>query len=158
MHTDPRLRETHLGQWQGMSHSEVDAQWPDARAEWRRSPHWAPPQGESRLDVALRTRQVIDGLVEEFPDWDERPAVVVSHGGAIAALTAALLEFPAAQYPIFNGLGNTCWVQLSAHHRPERNGEDPAASEIEPTTDTARSLLWRLDQWNAGITPPVEVS
>ena len=33
VHTDPRLRETHLGQWQGMSHSEVDAQWPDARVE-----------------------------------------------------------------------------------------------------------------------------
>lgn len=158
VHTDPRLRETHLGQWQGMSHSEVDAQWPDARVEWRRSPRWAPPQGESRLDVASRTRQVIDELVEEFPDWDERPAVVVAHGGAIAALTAALLEFPAAQYPIFNGLGNTCWVQLSAHRRPEHTGEDVATPEIEPTTEAARSLLWRLDQWNAGITPPVEVS
>ena len=158
VHTDPRLRETHLGQWQGMSHSEVDAQWPDARVEWRRSPRWAPPQGESRLDVASRTRQVIDELVEEFPDWDERPAVVVAHGGAIAALTAALLEFPAAQYPIFNGLGNTCWVQLSAHRHPEHTGEDVATPEIEPTTEAARSLLWRLDQWNAGITPPVEVS
>lgn len=156
--TDPRLRETHLGRWQGMSHSEVDAQWPDARVEWRRSPRWSPPEGESRLDVALRTRQVIDELVQDSPEWGEQPAVVVAHGGAIAALTAALLEFPAAQYPVFNGLGNTCWVQLSAHRRPETPGDRSPTPEVEPTTEAARALLWRLDQWNAGITPPVEAS
>ena len=156
--TDPRLRETHLGRWQGMSHSEVDAQWPDARIEWRRSPRWSPPQGESRLDVARRTRQVIDELVQEFPEWGEQPAVVVAHGGAIAALTAALLEFPAEQYPVFHGLGNTCWAQLSAHRRPEPTGDAPPHPEVGPTTEAAGALVWRLDQWNAGITPPVEAS
>ena len=27
---------------------------------------------------------------------------------------------------------------------------------VAPTTDAARRVLWRLDQWNAGITPPVD--
>ncbi|MEH6623505.1 MULTISPECIES: histidine phosphatase family protein [Dietzia] len=153
--TDPRLRETHLGTWQGMSHSEVDGQWPDARVRWRSSPRWSPPEGESRLDVARRTREVVDELVESSPDWSEHPAVIVAHGGAIAALTASLLELPVEQYSVFNGLGNTCWVQLSAHVRPEGTAAQPPEPEVGPTTEAARGVLWRLDQWNAGITPPV---
>ena len=155
VHTDPRLRETHLGTWQGMSHSEVDDQWPDARQQWRSSPRWSPPEGESRLDVARRTRAVVDELVEQSPEWTEHPAVIVAHGGAIAALTAALLELPVEQYPMFNGLGNTCWVQLSAHPRPQASRSRAVDLEVAPGTDTARDLIWRLDQWNAGITPPV---
>ena len=156
VHTDPRLRETNLGTWQGMSHSEVDEQWPDARLRWRSSPRWSPPDGESRIDVARRTREVVDELVESSPEWGEHPAVIVAHGGAIAALTGALLELPVEHYPMFNGLGNTCWVQLSAHPRPANPDESHAEPEVAPTTDAARALLWRLDQWNAGITPPVD--
>ncbi|AWH91743.1 histidine phosphatase family protein [Dietzia lutea] len=154
--TDPRLRETNLGTWQGMSHSEVDEQWPDARLRWRSSPRWSPPDGESRIDVARRTREVVDELVESSPEWGEHPAVIVAHGGAIAALTGALLELPVEHYPMFNGLGNTCWVQLSAHPRPADPDESQAEPEVAPTTDAARAFLWRLDQWNAGITPPVD--
>ena len=32
---DTRLRETHLGDWQGMTHLEVDAVAPGARLAWR---------------------------------------------------------------------------------------------------------------------------
>lgn len=156
--TDPRLRETDLGTWQGMSHSEVDDQWPGARARWRSSPRWSPPGGESRLDVARRTRAVVDELVHGSPEWDEHPAVFVAHGGAIAALTAALLELPVDQYAVFNGLGNTCWVQLSAHIRPDAGSEVVEEPEIGATIEAGRGLLWRLDQWNAGVTPPVETS
>ena len=152
--TDARLRETHLGTWQGMSHSEVDEQWPDARLNWRSSPRWAPPEGESRIDVARRTRAVVDELVRDQPEWNEHPAVIVAHGGAIAALTAALIELPVEQYPIFNGLGNTCWVQLSAHRRPHDSDGPSGDLDVPPGNDTARGLLWRLDQWNAGVTPP----
>ena len=156
--TDRRLRETDLGTWQGMTHSEVDDQWPDARKLWRGTPRWAPPEGESRIDVARRTRQVVDELLQSSPEWDEHPAVLVAHGGAIAALTAALLELPVEQYPMFNGLGNTCWVQLSAHNHLEVTDGTAPAPEVPPTTDAAREVIWRLDQWNAGVTPPVEVS
>src|SRR5699024_6722622 len=154
--TDPRLRETHLGAWQGMSHAEVDEQWPGARGRWRSSPRWAPPEGESRLDVAHRTREVVDELVDSAPEWSEHPAVLVAHGGAIAALTATLLELPVEHYAVFNGLGNTCWVQLSAHPRPAPDTGADDRTEVSPTTPGARNVLWRLDQWNAGITPPVE--
>lgn len=148
--TDPRLRETDLGRWQGMSHSEVDTRWPGARGRWRCNPRWAPPEGESRVDVARRTRAVVDELVDRSPEWSEHPAVLVAHGGAIAALTASLLELPVENYAVFNGLGNTCWAQLSAHPRSERSDTDGDAAEIGPTTEGARDLMWRLDVWNAG--------
>ena len=35
---DPRLRETHLGQWQGRTIAEIEAEWPGAIAEWRSDP------------------------------------------------------------------------------------------------------------------------
>ena len=69
--TDARLRETHLGQWQGRTSAEVDAEFPGARAIWRHDPTWAPPEGESRVDVAERARPVIDELMADFGGWDQ---------------------------------------------------------------------------------------
>jgi len=39
---DSRLRETHLGDWQGLTHTEVDALAPGARLAWRDDARWAP--------------------------------------------------------------------------------------------------------------------
>ena len=69
---DARLRETNLGDWQGMSSVEVDEEFPGARAIWRHDPTWAPPQGESRVDVAKRARPVIDELMRTH-DWSRAP-------------------------------------------------------------------------------------
>ncbi|MGO2613263.1 histidine phosphatase family protein, partial [Corynebacterium flavescens] len=104
---DKRLRETDLGRWQGMSSAEVDAQFPGARAIWRHDPTWAPPEGESRVDVAKRARPVIDSLMRTSTTWDDGPVLVVAHGGAISALTCHLLGLEHHQYGILSGLKNT---------------------------------------------------
>ncbi|MFD4368164.1 histidine phosphatase family protein [Rhodococcus sp. NPDC058521] len=126
---DERLRETCLGEWQGMTHLEVDSEFPGARARWRADATWAPPGGESRVDVAERSRPVVEELLEKHDGWDAAPVLLVAHGGLVAALTATLLDLPVNRWPVLGGLGNTSWVQLSAHgsDRPE----------------------WRLDVWNA---------
>jgi probable phosphoglycerate mutase len=133
--TDARLRETHLGDWQGMTHQEVDAMSPGARQAWREDATWAPHGGESRIDVADRTLPIIAELVEGEPEWgdddSDRPVVLVAHGGTIAALTAALLGLPVDSWPVFGGMGNASWTQLSGH------GADVG------------DLRWRLDVWNA---------
>ncbi|MDI9919088.1 histidine phosphatase family protein [Rhodococcus sp. IEGM 1379] len=128
--TDPRLRETHLGDWQGLTHGDVDRQTPGVRATWRADATIAPPGGESRIDVAKRSVPVVQELLESLPDWSEQPVVLVAHGGLIAALTAALLDLPVDRWPVLGGLGNTSWVQLSGHGDPQ-------------------SIEWRLDVWNA---------
>ena len=76
---DTRLRETHLGDWQGMTHLEVDASAPGARLAWRDDARWAPHGGESRVDVAARSLPVVDELRRRQAEWGadepDRPVV-----------------------------------------------------------------------------------
>jgi glucosyl-3-phosphoglycerate phosphatase len=135
---DERLRETHLGDWQGMTHLEVDDVAPGARLAWRDDARWAPHGGESRVDVAARSVPLVAELFDQYPEWgdDDRPLVLVAHGGLIAALTAALLDLPVDNWPVLGGLGNASWVQVSGH---QRAGGGTAFGDIR----------WRLDVWNA---------
>lgn len=153
---DKRLRETHLGQWQGKNHEEVDSVHPGARALWRHDASWAPPEGESRIEVAQRSREVIDELMHSFAEWDDSALLVVAHGGTIAALTSHLLGFAHEQYPIFSGLKNTRWAQLTARPRyypgsPDADGEgDPVIPQARFTPETVGDAQWYLDGWNMG--------
>ncbi|MGV0626684.1 glucosyl-3-phosphoglycerate phosphatase [Mycolicibacter minnesotensis] len=139
---DTRLRETHLGDWQGLTHHEVDAAAPGARLAWRDDARWAPHGGESRVDVAQRSTPLVDELLASEPDWGraehaERPVVLVAHGGLIAALTAALLRLPVDNWPVLGGMANASWTQLSGYSEDS----DDATSEAD--------VRWRLDVWNA---------
>lgn len=135
---DTRLRETHLGDWQDLNHVEVDAKWPGARLAWRNDATWAPHGGESRVDVAERGLPLVRELIADQTEWGtdepERPVVLVAHGGLIAALTAALLKLPVANWPALGGMGNASWVQLSGHADADAEFDD---------------IRWRLDVWNA---------
>lgn len=115
---DSRLRETFLGQWQGRTHGEIDAEYPGQRATWRHDATWAPPGGETRVEVAQRMRAVVDELLDD-DSWPGSTVLLVAHGGAIAALTASLLDVPVSHYTMFNGLRNTAWVELTARPRPD---------------------------------------
>lgn len=138
VHVDTRLRETHLGEWQGLTHHQVDANAPGARLAWRDDATWAPHGGESRIDVADRSVPLVSEIVAAEHEWGleepDRPVVLVAHGGLIAALCAALLDLPVDSWPVLGGMGNASWAQLSAH------GADHAAFA---------DLRWRLDVWNA---------
>ena len=65
---DTRLRETHLGDWQGLTHVEVDAAAPGARLAWRENARWAPHGGESRVDVAARSMPLVTELLAAKPN------------------------------------------------------------------------------------------
>jgi broad specificity phosphatase PhoE len=136
LRVDTRLRETHLGDWQGMTHTQIDAAIPGARLAWREDASWAPHGGESRVDVAARSLPLIAELVAAEPEWgrDERPVVLVAHGGLIAALTAALLRLPVANWPALGGMGNASWTQLSGYSADD--------ADID-------GIAWRLEVWNA---------
>ncbi|QZH68310.1 glucosyl-3-phosphoglycerate phosphatase [Mycolicibacterium farcinogenes] len=137
---DKRLRETHLGDWQGLTHLEVDTVAPGARVAWREDARWAPHGGESRVDVADRSIPVVAQAVAGQKEWgldgSDRPVVLVAHGGLIAALTAGLLGLPVDNWPVLGGMGNASWVQLSGH-------------SPESADDDFDSIRWRLDVWNA---------
>ncbi len=130
---DARLRETHLGDWQGLTHQQVDALAPGARQVWREDATCAPHGGESRIDVADRSLPLVAELLAGEPGWGiddpQRPLVLGAHGGLIAALTGALLDLPVGSWPVFGSMGNASWTQLSAHGDAD--------------------VRWRLDVWNA---------
>jgi broad specificity phosphatase PhoE len=125
---DKRLRETHLGLWQGMTGAQVDEQWPGSRQIWQTDPAWTPPGGEARVEVAARASEV----VAEVDEFTEDTAILAAHGGLITALTGHLLELPSAAWSKLGGIGNCHWVVLARRR--------------------SSGLAWRLLAYNAGIT------
>ncbi len=122
---DPRLRESSLGDWEGLGLEEVMSRWPAEWERWRTtSAHLAPPGGESRIEVAARASAV----VEELEAGSAHRALLVTHGGLIAGLTGLLLGLPNPQWSMLVGIGNCHWVVL---HRADRR--------------------WRLHTYNAGL-------
>lgn len=80
--TDPRLRETDVGPWEGLTHREVEAGWPGFLAGHRRPDGFEPyPDAAERMTLALAD------IAREQPGGE---ILVVSHGGAIRALRRAL--------------------------------------------------------------------
>ena len=127
---DPRLRETHLGDWQGRTVTEIEQDWPGAIATWRSDPAWAPPGGESRIEVVRRSRPVVEELDEQFAEGSNSTALLVAHGGLIAGLVSGLLALPAATWPSIGGVGNCRWAALA------RRDDHPR---------------WRLVGYNVGV-------
>ncbi|WP_019816425.1 histidine phosphatase family protein [Saccharomonospora saliphila] len=127
LRVDKRLRETHLGEWQGMTVTAVAERAPADRERWRTDATWAPPGGESRIEVAERAYEVVDDLLRG--DEQVETVLLAAHGGLILALTARLLELPVPLWPSLGGISNCHWVELGR-----------------------RDEGWRLHAYNAGIT------
>ena len=127
LRVDKRLRETNLGRWQGLNFTEVEAQWPGATAAWQQDATLAPPEGETRIEVAARAGELVTELDGEFTET----AVLATHGGLITGLVGSLLGLPVQSWPQFAGIGNCHWTVLT--RRPGRT-------------------QWRLSVYNAGIT------
>ncbi|PRX47254.1 glucosyl-3-phosphoglycerate phosphatase (pgm family) [Prauserella shujinwangii] len=124
---DKRLRETHLGEWQGLTGAEVDVRAPGERERWRSDATWAPPGGESRVDVADRAQEVVADLLRGGEDHET--VLLAAHGGLILALTARLIDLPVSHWPTLGGIANCHWVELGR-----------------------RDDAWRLLAYNAGMT------
>jgi broad specificity phosphatase PhoE len=61
--TEPLLRDCDFGRWAGRSLAEVQAQTPEAVADWLQNPHAAPHGGESFADVMTRVGRWMDNLL-----------------------------------------------------------------------------------------------
>jgi alpha-ribazole phosphatase len=81
---DPRLREIHQGQWQGMLVTEIQERYGEAFQRRKDDPlNVAPPGGETVLQVKERVVDAIEDIIQQHPQ--ERVAVV-SHGFALAVI------------------------------------------------------------------------
>lgn len=92
---EPRLREQHLGAWQGRTWEAISASEPDAvRSYWADYVHARPPGGESFGDLGERVRAWWATL-----DATTRGGrlVLVTHVGVIRVLLAHFLGLPLDQ-------------------------------------------------------------
>jgi glucosyl-3-phosphoglycerate phosphatase len=106
---DPRLRERHFGPWQGLTHPEMAARWPEEYARWRSG---QPVHGvglESVEDVAKRVSAALQDVAGRVPDGT---AVVAMHGAAARYGCAALLGWPDSVRSTLAVLANCHWTEL----------------------------------------------
>ncbi|GAA1333144.1 histidine phosphatase family protein [Saccharothrix algeriensis] len=128
LRVDERLRETNLGKWQGLTSDEIEIEWPGRLDAWRADGTLAPPDGETRVEVAERALAVVEAVDAEFSGT----VMLCAHGGLISALTGRLLDLSVDRWALLGGIGNCHWTVFA--RRPQGDGR------------------WRLLSYNAGTT------
>jgi probable phosphoglycerate mutase len=83
---DDRLGETDVGSWEGMTHAEIEAEWPGYIAGNRR-----PPDAEPLEDVARRAEAAFVDIAATVPAGD---VLVITHAGLLRTLCRALGSEP----------------------------------------------------------------
>jgi probable phosphoglycerate mutase len=97
------LRERGFGEFEGLTHADIEARWPEHALRWRqRDPHWAPPSGESLAELRDRIRHTLDELASAHVG---QQIVLVAHGGVLDVLYR-LATGQAAEAPRNWQLGN----------------------------------------------------
>jgi broad specificity phosphatase PhoE len=82
VHVDARLRENHAGEWQGLTHAEIERDWPGYLDAGRR-----PPAFEDPSAVLERTNAAISDLADGHLGGG---IVIVSHSGTIRTLVRSV--------------------------------------------------------------------
>ena len=127
--TDKRLREIHVGSWEGLLGSEIRAQNPElAERLWRGEDVRRSPTGESPGEVAERMAEVLGEIAAAAPDGST--VVAVSHGLAARVGSCRFVGLPFEHWRVMGGLSNCAWISLDRH----RSG-----------------VYWRIEAYNAVV-------
>ncbi|ACQ79894.1 Phosphoglycerate mutase [Beutenbergia cavernae DSM 12333] len=112
---DERLRERSFGDWEGLTHDQISAGWPEPFAAWEAGLHPEGVNAERKGVVGERfaaaVREAADGVD------DGGSLVVVSHGAAIGAGITTLLGLDPEEWAAISGIGNCHWSMLAASRR-----------------------------------------
>ena len=127
LHLDERLRETHFGEWQGLTGPEIAVRWPEEFEAWRQWWGFAVG-GESPSQVAVRAGAALEEWLPQLPDAGV--LLLVTHGGTARALVGTMTGLQPDDWWRLAPLGNTCWSTLVEDERG-----------------------WRLERHNTGLGP-----
>jgi probable phosphoglycerate mutase len=125
--TDKRLREIHVGSWEGLLGDEIRARDPElAEQVWRGEDVRRSPTGESPQEVADRVAEALAEIAETADDGST--IAVVTHGLAGRVGACRFVGLPFEHWRLFGGLANCAWISLDRH----RSG-----------------AYWRIETYNA---------
>lgn len=80
----PGLRERGFGIFEGQTYAQIATDWPEGSERWRRrDPDFAPPGGETLLQVRERVVHTVQTLAQAHTG---EQIVLVAHGGVMDAL------------------------------------------------------------------------
>jgi probable phosphoglycerate mutase len=83
---DPDLREQRFGRFEGLTPRECEERFPGDWARYATDPRAGPPGGESRAALLERVLRAVHRAAARLSS----PPLVVTHGGAMRALLAAI--------------------------------------------------------------------
>jgi broad specificity phosphatase PhoE len=75
LEADPRLRETHVGEWEGLTHDDIEKAWPGYLKDHRR-----PPGFESDESIVARVSASLHDLAATFPGGS---LLCIAHAGVL---------------------------------------------------------------------------
>ena len=78
---DPRLREAHAGEWEGLTPEEIELRWPG----WLEA-HHRPATFEPYSAVVTRTSDALTDIAARACDLAPASALVVAHSGVVRSL------------------------------------------------------------------------
>jgi glucosyl-3-phosphoglycerate phosphatase len=106
---DPRLRERHFGDWQGMTIAEIAQRYPIEYARWRAGEPDFGCGAEAIDDMAKRVGAALREAVDAAPG---RTVVVATHGGAARHGIGEMVGWSPQVTRSLYGLGNCHWSEL----------------------------------------------
>jgi broad specificity phosphatase PhoE len=110
---DPRLRERSFGEWEGRTHPEAEAAWPEAFARWKRGEDVGAAGVEEIDTVVKRMVAALQDVVAAA--GADAVIVAATHGAAGRFAVVGLLGWPTALAPTLGALHN-CHATHLVHH------------------------------------------
>jgi probable phosphoglycerate mutase len=121
---DKDLRERSGGRWEGLTDSEIRAQYPAEHSSW------SPPGGETSAVVAHRANAALQRIAEGMTPG--ALGVVVSHGAAIRLGMTEILGLPQESFGVLGPLANCSWSVIERRKERWRLLEHNAGTLPEP--------------------------
>ena len=84
VHPHTGLRERGFGIFEGQTYAQINLDWPEESRRWRqRDPHFAPPGGETPLQLHARVSATLNAIASQHLG---QHIVLVAHGGVMDIL------------------------------------------------------------------------
>lgn len=126
IHVEPDLREISLGEWQGLTATEVRSRFPEEwEARGKDMEHYRPPGGESFRELAERVVPVFEGIAH----GNEKTILLVGHAGVNRVILCHVLGLPLSNLlrlgqdyacATIIELSNEIWSIRVLNRRPDR--------------------------------------